>query len=108
MTQFEELKSKPIWQMTGEEFIALQKFGNAESQPETGSQAENKEEAMPKYVHGIEGIASIFGCKRGKAQKIKNSGVIDGAIAQTGRKIVVDVEEALRLVRERRNRKTRR
>ena len=107
MTQFEELKSKPIWQMTGEEFISLQKYGQAESQPESAPKAESNVEAMPKYAHGIDGIASIFGCKRGKAQKIKNSGVIDGAITQTGRTIVVDVEEVLRLVRENKNRKRR-
>lgn len=105
MTHFEELKSKPIWQMTGEEFISLQQYGHANSQPEP--QPEVKEDTMPKYVYGIDGIATIFGCKRGKAQQIKNSGVIDGAITQSGRKIIVDVEMALRLVRERRNRKIR-
>lgn len=48
-------------------------------------------------AYGIMGIAAIFGCSRSTAQRIKHSGVIDGALRQVGRTIVVDVDEALRL-----------
>ncbi|RNA61456.1 DUF3853 family protein [Chryseobacterium nematophagum] len=50
-----------------------------------------------KYEYGIKGIAKIFGCSRDKAQKIKNSGDIDGAIYQNKNIIVVDVDKALEL-----------
>ena len=53
----------------------------------------------PELLGGIDGIATIFGCSHSTAQRIKNSGVIDGAISQVGRKIWVDKAEALRLAK---------
>lgn len=51
-----------------------------------------------KLVYGIDGIAELFGCSRTKAFSIKNSGVIDKAVSQIGRKIVVDADLALKLI----------
>lgn len=51
----------------------------------------------PKHVHGLAGIASLFGCSIPTAYRIKKSGVIDAAITQVGRKIVVDAPKALEL-----------
>ncbi len=51
------------------------------------------------YEYGIAGIARIFGCSRTTACRIKASGVIDAAIVQTGRTIVVDPELALQLMK---------
>lgn len=51
------------------------------------------------YVYGINGLAGILGCSRPTAQRIKSSGKIDGAISQSGRTIVVDVDKALQLIR---------
>ena len=73
MQNLQELLSKPVWQMTGEEFIER------------------------KYVYGILGIAKLFGCSLPTANRIKKSGKIDKAITQIGRKIIVDVELALEL-----------
>lgn len=53
-----------------------------------------------RYEFGIKGIAKIFGCSRSKAQQIKASGIIDKAIIQNGKIIIVDKEEALRLFNE--------
>ena len=50
-----------------------------------------------KYGYGLRGIAQTFGCSIPTAQRIKNSGKIDGALMQCGRKIVIDVEKALEL-----------
>ena len=50
-----------------------------------------------RYEYGMRGIAKVFGCSVPTAQRLKKSGVIDGAIVQTGRKIVVDVERAIEL-----------
>lgn len=50
-----------------------------------------------RYVHGIKGIATVFGCSVSTANRIKASGVIDEAIIQRGRRIIVDEEKALEL-----------
>ena len=51
-----------------------------------------------KYEYGIKGLAKILGCSRAKASKIKNSGIIDEAIFQNGKIIVIDIEKALELL----------
>ena len=50
-----------------------------------------------KLVYCIDGIDELFGCSRTKANEIKQSGMIDKAVIQIGRKIVVDAELALKL-----------
>ncbi len=87
-----ELKEKPIWQMTGEEFLYLQQNSEQKQvQPVTLS------ETQKKYVYGIGGIARLFGCSIPTANRIKQSGKIDKAITQIGRKIIVEAELALEL-----------
>lgn len=51
--------------------------------------------SQERFLYGIEGIAKVFGCSKARAQAIKNSGKIDGAITQLGRKIVIDRERAI-------------
>jgi hypothetical protein len=87
----ESLKQKPIWQLTGEEFLLIQK-NNLTVQEE-----KSNEILIDKYVYGIKGIARIFNSSVPTANRIKKSGKIDGAITQIGRKIVVDVQLALEL-----------
>jgi hypothetical protein len=87
-----ELKTKPIWQMTGEEFLYLHRNGEERvtvNQPTTNP--------TKKYVYGILGIAQLFGCSMPTAHRIKKSGKISKAITQMGRKIIVDAELALEL-----------
>lgn len=50
-----------------------------------------------KLAYGIKGIAETFKCSIPTANRIKKSGVIDKAISQVGRKIVLDVDLALEL-----------
>jgi len=88
-----ELKQKPLWQLTGEEFLILQ---NAEL---TGQNLE-EQPIEEKYVYGIAGIAQLFNCSIPTANRIKASGKIDKAITQIGRKIIVDVKLALELAKE--------
>ena len=88
----QNLKAKPIWQMTGEEFLYLQQNGKlVERQPYVVA------DRSKKYVYGIRGIAELFGCSLPTANRIKRSGKIDKAITQIGRKIIVDAELALEL-----------
>ncbi len=91
----ENLLNKPLWQMTGEEFMFLSKSAttNSNLQPT----AVVVDATSPKYVYGLSGIAQLFGCSIPTANRIKKSGKIDKAIKQIGRKIIVDAELALEL-----------
>lgn len=50
-----------------------------------------------RFVYGLAGIADLFGCSKTTANRIKQSGKIDGAITQVGSIIVVEAEKALEL-----------
>lgn len=89
----DDLKQKPLWQMTGEEFLSLQSHPKSES----GTKTETIQVAK-KFVYGLRGLAELFGCSIPTANRIKQSGKIDKAITQIGRKIIVDAELALELV----------
>lgn len=91
-----ELKQKPLWQMTGEEFLYLQENNTGKTNNQTTlTLAHNGNEKH--HVYGIAGIAKLFGCSMPTAHRIKKSGKIDRAITQIGRKIIVDAEFALEL-----------
>lgn len=92
--ELKDLKAKPLWQMTGEEFLYLQQ--NAGPPPDRPPYVVAPDPAK-KYVYGIRGIASLFGCSLPTANRIKQSGRIDRAITQIGRKIIVDADLALEL-----------
>jgi hypothetical protein len=87
MTQ-EEL-NRPLFSLTVGEFLELQK----QSEPTIVVDVSNER----KYVYGIAGLARLFNCHINTAQRIKNSGRIDKAIKQCGRKIAIDAELALAL-----------
>jgi len=80
-----ELKEKPIWQMTGGGFLFLQHNGSQNRKTDFSAVNPNK-----KYVYGILGIAQLLGYSMPTAYRIKKSGKIDKAITQIGRKIIVD------------------
>ena len=90
-----DLLSKPVWQMTGEELMYLYEHASIHA----GTQAQPQPVTNPerKYVYGMPGIARLFGCSIPTANRIKKSGKIDKAIIQIGRKIIVDAELALEL-----------
>ncbi len=90
----EQLMQKPVAMMTGEELTLL--IGSFKSQD-----ASDAATATPSrhLYYGIAGIAEIFGCSVPTANRIKHSGVIDDAITQVGRKIIVDGDKALILAK---------
>ncbi|MEH6658302.1 MAG: DUF3853 family protein [Leeuwenhoekiella marinoflava] len=92
----EALKEKPIFQMTGEEFLFLQRNIDKEPQEAKETLSDN---VSKKYVYGIRGIAKLIGGSVSSANRLKKSGVIDKAIIQNGRKIIVDSELALELIK---------
>jgi len=87
----------PIWQLTIADLLEILKEAQ---QPQPVIQQPEK-----KYLHGLAGIAELFGCSRTTASEIKKSLVIDEAITQVGRTIVVDADLALRLARKQKKRK---
>ena len=81
--------------MTGEELLFLAQHGNMSTSRESTKTSPAKEEK--RYVYGLAGIARLFGCSLPTANRIKQSGKINRAITQVGRKIIVDADLALEL-----------
>ena len=81
--KIENLLSKPVWQMTGEELLFLSRQ-RADTESHTASIKEPSPEK--RYVYGIAGICEIFGFSKPTAIRIKKSGRLDKAITQVGRK----------------------
>ena len=95
-TQFDikQLLQKPIAMMTGEELtFLLNNSMEAKANEQTPV-------VQKRTFYGIEGIAQVFGCSVPTANRIKRSGIIDAAITQIGRKIIVDADMALTLAKE--------
>lgn len=89
----------PIWQLTVGEFLELQE--RAIKQQTRHHEIDNKPKRLEKtLVYGISGLAELLSCSKGTAQKIKNSGTIDKAVSQCGKKIVIDADLALELIRK--------
>lgn len=87
-----DLKQKPLWQMTGEEFLFLQN-----NSLQISKQPFETPDKPKKVVYGMLGIAKLFNCSITTANRIKKSKKIEKAITQIGRKIIVDAELALEL-----------
>ena len=60
----------------------------------------NQSKTEDRIVYGIAGIAQIFGCSIPTASRIKKSGIINDAVTQVGRKIVVNADKALELAKQ--------
>ena len=90
-----ELLDKPVWQMTGEELLFLAQHGKTHDEGEVTVKSSAKEQKH--FVYGLAGLARLFGCSLPTANRIKQSGKIDRAITQIGRKIIIDAELTLEL-----------
>lgn len=71
----------PLWQLTVGEFLEISKSLIYEK----------------KYEYGLKGLAKILGCSVSKASEIKSTGILDDAIVQKGKIIIIDKEKALQL-----------
>ena len=94
--EYVALLDKPLWQFTGKDHAYMMKHVLMESL----SVESTEPSSQKRYVQGYQGIASLFGCSKSTAQRIKKSGIIDDAITQVNRKILVDADLALQLVKE--------
>ncbi|SMP16400.1 Protein of unknown function [Chryseobacterium profundimaris] len=84
--------------MTGEEIIELFSYIIPTQEP-----VQLKDYTTGKYVYGLSGLAKLFDVGKTTAQRYKNAGFLDPAIIQTGRKIIVNAELALQLLKEHQN-----
>lgn len=93
--EYKELLGKPLWQLTGEQYQTLTKGVMISIVDSLRDQ-----EPSRHLVYGIDGLAKFLGTSRSTAQRIKRSGIIDDAIAQNGRTIVIDGDMALQLLKD--------
>ena len=88
-TKLSSLLAKPIWQMTGEEFLQLNEL-NINSVVSTAQAA-----GSVQYAHGISELSQMIGCCQSTIYVLKKEGVLDGAVvSQIGRRIIFDVDKA--------------
>lgn len=90
--------NKPVGALTVQELLDILQSTVSNQNP---TQPEKAEYAK-RYVHGLKGLAELFGCSVATANRIKQDGCIDKAISQVGRKIVIDADLALELMKSNR------
>lgn len=93
---------KPLISCTLEEFLdaAVDRLAQMMGSHEESGKKRN-------LVYGLAGLSQLLGCSQSTAARIKKSGVLDPAIRQTGKIIVVDADLALDLMKIKRGRRTR-
>ena len=64
-----------------------------------GASRQVEQRELPKHVHGLQGIADLFGVSKVTAQKYKNTWLAD-AVAQNGKVLLTNTETALKLFAE--------
>ena len=93
-----ELLKAPICKMNGEDLVNLSRYMMDNSNSAT--KKIDIEQNQKKFVYGIKGLSELLGCSIPTAQRVKVSGTIDDAICQVGRKIIIDSEKALSLLKK--------
>ena len=92
-----ELRDKPLCQATLGDLIEALNEGFANEGKD--GWANTNPSSEKRYQYGLFGKSKLFGCSQATGQRIKSSGVIDAAISQNGKIIVVDADLALDLLR---------
>ena len=67
-----------------------------------------RDDVKKHLVYGIAGLAKLLGVCHSTASKIKSTGILDPAISQHGKVIVVDADRALELMKAKKNASKRR
>lgn len=91
----------PLWKLTVGEFRALVASEIGGAVKTAAEDAKSRESAGKWLVYGIDGLAKLMGCGKTQAAEVKRSGILDEAITQNNKTIIIDAELALRLLRER-------
>ena len=93
--EYNKLLQMPLWQMTGAQYKNFLEAIMPGIIVSLQSVAPQK-----RYVYGIEGLAKLIGKSKNTAQRLKSSGIIDDAIIQNGRTIMIDADHALELIHQ--------
>ena len=90
-SNIKDLLEKPLWQMTGAEYVALYAYAcSINNGPHAMTQTVTR-------ITGIEALAQYLGCGVSTIYKIKHEGVLQEAIiSRVGKNIVFDGEIARR------------
>ena len=90
-------RDKLLLQLTGQEFVDLLREGLGLSA--LGYDEPESLEVKKHLVYGLQGLCGLLGCSTATASRIKKSGVIDAAISQVGKVIVIDADLAIDLLK---------
>ena len=90
-------RDKLLLQLTGQEFVDLLREGLGLSM--LGYDDPEPLEVKKHLVYSLKGLSDLLGCCKSTASNIKQSGVIDAAISQKGKIIVIDADLALDLLK---------
>lgn len=93
-----DILNMPLFQATISDLLEGLKAGMQESNNEEAQVARNSS-GNQRLIYGMSGLASLLGCSISTAQRIKHSGILDSAIVQHGRIIIVDADIALELMK---------
>lgn len=96
MCNIEELKKKPIFQMTGEEFIELQRYASSIQHVPDANDKDPLVEDETEYVYGLSGICRLFNVGTTTAQRYKDT-FLRPAVQQRGKKLIINKKMALSL-----------
>lgn len=80
-----EILNKPLLAMTGEEILKL--FSAISTQPV------REEPTEGKYVTGLNGLAKHLNCSYTTVTKMRNSGLLDEATMQVGKRLLFHKEK---------------
>ncbi len=83
--------NKPLWQLTAGEFLEVTK--GIEQPPVI---VEYKED---EFVYGLDGLAKLINASRTTANELRQSGKIDKATHQTGRKLIFNKKKILEILK---------
>ena len=90
--EIKNLMSKPVWQMSGEEFCILTMYATSTAPSSPSNNPRNTR------VIGMKELAAYLGCCESTIYAIKKAGILDPAIvSQIGKRIVFDAECARQL-----------
>lgn len=89
-----ELLDKPIFQMTGGEFMQLMKH----AQPPMEA-TEKQDLSTGEFISGISGLARFLGCGRTKASEYRKSGLLEDATYDIGKKLFFHKEKVKEILK---------
>ena len=92
MNKVTDLLNKPLWQLTGSEYLALHRYAHEKD-------GMNSKECHPiTRVTGVHALAQYIECSDSQVYKLRREGVLDEAIiSHVGKSIVFDGEKAREL-----------